>query len=126
MTWGVDFADGAIQGVHEKAFGEGIVIPALDIADFVGIVEAGPLKIDTITVDSENLAVVKTLIYEEAGKGTGMGSYLSLGQLIPFDEIVEAMYKVGRSIPFELRETAIGGLAGTKTGCDLCKSIFKD
>lgn len=28
---------------------------------------------------------------------------------IPFDEMVDAMYKVGKSIPFELRETAIGG-----------------
>lgn len=30
---------------------------------------------------------------------------------IPFDEMVDAMYKVGKSIPFELRETAIGGCA---------------
>ncbi|OOB79015.1 MAG: L-serine dehydratase, iron-sulfur-dependent subunit alpha [Epulopiscium sp. Nuni2H_MBin001] len=44
---------------------------------------------------------------------------------IPFDETVEAMYKVGRSMPFELRETALGGLAATPTGCNLCKSIFK-
>ena len=35
---------------------------------------------------------------------------------IPFDEMVDAMYKVGKSIPFELRETAIGGCAGTPTG----------
>lgn len=39
---------------------------------------------------------------------------------IPFDEMVEAMYKVGRSLPFELRETALGGNAGTPTGCSLC------
>lgn len=36
--------------------------------------------------------------------------------LIPFDEMAETMYRVGRSIPFELRETAIGGCAGTQTG----------
>jgi L-serine dehydratase len=41
--------------------------------------------------------------------------------LIPFDEIVEAMYRVGRSLPFELRETALGGIAATKTACSLCK-----
>ncbi len=39
---------------------------------------------------------------------------------IPFDEMVEAMYRVGKSIPFELRETAMGGCAGTPTGCALC------
>ena len=38
---------------------------------------------------------------------------------IPFDEMVEAMYRVGKSIPFELRETAMGGCAGTPTGCAL-------
>ena len=38
---------------------------------------------------------------------------------IPFDEMAAAMYKVGRSIPFELRETAMGGNAGTPTGCSL-------
>lgn len=43
---------------------------------------------------------------------------------IPFDETIEAMYQVGRSLPFELRETALGGLAATKTGCSLCKQIF--
>lgn len=38
---------------------------------------------------------------------------------IPFDEMAEAMYRVGKSLPFELRETAIGGNAGTPTGCTL-------
>lgn len=38
---------------------------------------------------------------------------------IPFDEMAEAMLHVGRSLPFELRETAMGGCAGTPTGCSL-------
>lgn len=38
---------------------------------------------------------------------------------IPFDEMVDAMYKVGRTLPFELRETALGGNASTPTGCQL-------
>ena len=38
---------------------------------------------------------------------------------IPFDEMAEAMLRVGRSLPFELRETAMGGCAGTPTGCNL-------
>lgn len=41
---------------------------------------------------------------------------------IPFDEMSEAMFRVGKSLPFELRETAMGGCAGTPTGCKLgCK-----
>lgn len=45
-------------------------------------------------------------------------------QLIPFDEMVEAMYRVGRRIPFELRETALGGCAATPTGCRKQCEIF--
>ena len=40
-------------------------------------------------------------------------------QPIPFDEMADAMLRVGRSLPFELRETAMGGCAGTPTGCAL-------
>lgn len=31
--------------------------------------------------------------------------------IVPFDEVVDAMFKIGRSIPYELRETALGGMA---------------
>lgn len=44
---------------------------------------------------------------------------------VPFDEMTEAMYKVGKSLPFELRETALGGNAATPTGCSLCSSCRK-
>ena len=44
---------------------------------------------------------------------------------IPFDEMAEAMLRVGRSLPFELRETAMGGCAGTPTGCNLGCGICK-
>lgn len=37
--------------------------------------------------------------------------------LVSFDEMAEAMLRVGKGIPFELRETAIGGCAGTPAGC---------
>ncbi|WP_160679965.1 L-serine ammonia-lyase, iron-sulfur-dependent, subunit alpha [Clostridium sp. C8-1-8] len=45
---------------------------------------------------------------------------------IPFDDTVDAMYRVGKSLPSELRETAQGGLAITKTGLKLKKQIFGD
>jgi L-serine dehydratase len=44
--------------------------------------------------------------------------------LIPFDEVVEAMLKVGRSLPCELRETGTGGLAWTPTGRQIHEKIF--
>ena len=41
-------------------------------------------------------------------------------QLIPFDEMLATMYAVGRRIPIELRETALGGCAVTPSACRLC------
>lgn len=43
--------------------------------------------------------------------------------IIPFDDCVSAMYKVGKQLPCELRETAMGGLAITKTGEKLRKKL---
>ena len=38
---------------------------------------------------------------------------------VPLDEVIDAQSQVGRSLPPSLRETAIGGLAGTLTGRSL-------
>ncbi len=38
-------------------------------------------------------------------------------QIIPFDEMLDTMYSVGKKMPAELRETALGGCAATPTGC---------
>ena len=43
---------------------------------------------------------------------------------IPFDDTVSAMYKVGKSLPSSLRETAMGGVAITKAGLELRKKVF--
>ena len=45
---------------------------------------------------------------------------------IPFDDTVSAMYKIGKQMPCELRETAMGGLAMTETGIKLRKQVFKE
>lgn len=44
--------------------------------------------------------------------------------VIPADEVIVAMKKVGDQMSPSLRETAEGGLAATPTGCRLCKKIF--
>ncbi|GJF49209.1 L-serine ammonia-lyase, iron-sulfur-dependent, subunit alpha [Staphylococcus argenteus] len=43
---------------------------------------------------------------------------------IPVDEVIEAMDKVGRNLPSSLRETGLGGLAGTPTGEAIKRKIF--
>lgn len=42
-------------------------------------------------------------------------------QLIPFDEMLSTMYSVGKRLPMELRETALGGCAATPSGCSACQ-----
>lgn len=43
-----------------------------------------------------------------------------IGNLVDFDQTVEAMRKVGRSLPFELRESALGGIAAAPSACAYC------
>lgn len=43
---------------------------------------------------------------------------------IPCDEVIDAMYKIGLSMPTALKETAQGGLAATPTGRELEAKIF--
>lgn len=45
--------------------------------------------------------------------------------VIPADEVVHVMKRVGQSLPASLRETAEGGLAATQTGKQLHTDIFK-
>lgn len=41
--------------------------------------------------------------------------------IIPLDEMIHCMYDVGKTIPSELRETALGGCAKTPSGCKKCR-----
>ena len=43
-----------------------------------------------------------------------------IGNLVDFDQTVEALYAVGRSLPFELRESALGGIAAAPSARAWC------
>ncbi|MFE7061935.1 L-serine ammonia-lyase, iron-sulfur-dependent, subunit alpha [Sutcliffiella sp. NPDC057660] len=43
---------------------------------------------------------------------------------IPCDEVIDAMYRIGQTMPTALKETAQGGLAATPTGRELEAKIF--
>ncbi len=66
------------------------------------------------------MGVANAIISAEIALATGGD------RLVPFDEVIAAMYNVGRSIPYQLRETALGGLAAApsvkniKPGCASC------
>ncbi|NDL67043.1 L-serine ammonia-lyase, iron-sulfur-dependent, subunit alpha [Anaerotalea alkaliphila] len=51
-------------------------------------------------------------------------SLAGIPSIVPFDEVVDAAYRVGKKMPMELRETALGGLAATPTACSLCSRIY--
>ena len=46
--------------------------------------------------------------------------------IIPADEVIDAMMKVGRKLPYELKETGKGGIASTKTAKKIKKILFSD
>lgn len=43
---------------------------------------------------------------------------------IPCDEVIEAMYRIGKDMPRTLRETSLGGLAMTETGKKVKERLF--
>lgn len=45
---------------------------------------------------------------------------------IPPDEVIDAMYKIGIALPLTLKESAMGGLADTKTGRELKQKLWKN
>ncbi|MDO4266132.1 MAG: L-serine ammonia-lyase, iron-sulfur-dependent, subunit alpha [Eubacteriales bacterium] len=47
-------------------------------------------------------------------------SLSGIRQLIPFDEMLDTMYTVGKRLPAELRETALGGCAIAPSACAAC------
>ena len=47
-------------------------------------------------------------------------------QLIPLDEMLEIMYRVGKVLPAELRETAQGGCAVSKSACRACSKCTNE
>lgn len=74
------------------------------------------------------------LVESPCAKRNGMGaanallcaemSLAGINSIIPFDEVVEAMYRVGKALPPSLRETSMGGLATTKTGVQISTELF--
>lgn len=43
--------------------------------------------------------------------------------VIPVDEVIQAMHQIGQAMPSTLKETALGGLAITPTGCRLAQQL---
>ena len=53
-------------------------------------------------------------------------SLSGIKSVIPVDEVIDAMYRIGKMMPEAIRETAQGGLATTCTGLALRKKIYDE
>ena len=52
---------------------------------------------------------------------------LALGgmqSIIPADQVIDAMYRVGKMLPEQLRETGQGGIAATEKGIEISHELF--
>ncbi|HCW8870855.1 TPA: L-serine ammonia-lyase, iron-sulfur-dependent, subunit alpha [Staphylococcus aureus] len=105
----------AIFGGSPEASGHAM---ALAISNLLGLV-CDPVA---------GLVEIPCVMRNAIGSGNALISAdLSLAGIesrIPVDEVIEAMDKVGRNLPASLRETGLGGLAGTPTGEAIKRKIF--
>ena len=105
----------AIFGGSPEASGHAM---ALAISNLLGLV-CDPVA---------GLVEIPCVMRNAIGSGTALISAdLALAGIesrIPVDEVIEAMDKVGRNLPASLRETGLGGLAGTPTGEAIKRKIF--
>ena len=49
-----------------------------------------------------------------------------VASVIPPDEVIQVMHEVGQQMPESLRETGIGGLAGTPTGTKIKRADSRE
>jgi L-serine dehydratase len=67
--------------------------------------------------------VKRNALFAVHGLTAAQLALVGVDSVIPMDEVVEAMVRIGRALPRGLKETAEGGLATTATGCAIGQRI---
>jgi len=70
--------------------------------------------------------VKRNSFYSVHGLTGAQLALVGVESVIPMDEIIDAMVRIGRALPHGLRETAEGGLAVTPTGCEIGDRIKRE
>jgi L-serine dehydratase len=70
--------------------------------------------------------VKRNSFYAVHGLTAAQLALAGVSSVIPMDEILEAMVRIGRALPRGLKETAEGGLATTPTGCEIGDRIKRE
>ncbi|HCW8989088.1 TPA: L-serine ammonia-lyase, iron-sulfur-dependent, subunit alpha [Staphylococcus aureus] len=105
----------AIFGGSPEASGHAMALAISNLLDLVCDPVAGLVEIPCVmrnAIGSGNALISADL------------ALAGIESRIPVDEVIEAMDKVGRNLPASLRETGLGGLAGTPTGEAIKRKIF--
>ena len=116
---GAAMAAGAVVyifGGNSKQIGDAVSIVFKNMLGLVCDPVAGLVEVPCIKRNAGS--VVQCLLAAELALA-GVGSF------IPADEAIDAMDKVGRALPYGLRETAEGGLAVTPTAKAWTEEYFK-
>jgi len=127
------------EGGCQAEIGSASAMAAAAIVEMSGGTPKQALDAAAITIKNVMGLVcdpVAGLVEVPCAKRNAMGTANSLiaadmvlagvASVIPFDEVVWAMDKVGRSLPASLRETSEGGVAITPTGLRLKKELFNE
>ncbi len=67
--------------------------------------------------------VKRNSFYAVHGLTAAQLALAGIESVIPLDEVIDAMVRIGRALPRGLKETAEGGLAATPTGCAIATRI---
>ncbi len=142
-------AVGAIIGNHASLSGseagcqaEVGVASAMSAAGIVYMADGNPSQIDNaIAITLTNVMglicdPIAGLVISPCIKRNAMGvinaflgaemALSGVTSLVPADEVIDAMMKVGKKLPPELRETGLGGTADTPTGRRIKQDVLKD
>lgn len=113
----------AAVGVVELAGGtprQALAAGALALKNGLGLV------CDPVAGLVEVPCVKRNALHALSALGAAELALSGIDSVIPLDEVIEAMGEIGHSMPRELRETALGGLAKTKTAQEITRRLFAD
>lgn len=105
-----------LAGGSPKQIGNAV---ALSIKNLLGLV-CDPVAglVEVPCVKRNGFAVIEAMLAADM-------SMAGIDSVIPADEVIDAMNRIGKALPKSLRETSEGGLATTATAREIEKSIYK-
>ena len=105
-----------LAGGSPKQIGNAV---ALSIKNLLGLV-CDPVAglVEVPCVKRNGFAVIEAMLAADM-------SMAGIDSIIPVDEVIDAMNRIGKALPKSLRETSEGGLATTATAREIEKRIYK-